>query len=125
MKSFKIFDFTVELKLKILFHSSGSWKYEADGHTVLIPDRLATGRDPVFEASLPPEIRERRMWSKRDLFCLLHELGHAANRHDPESGDLVDAECQAWQYAADCLQSAYHAELWIYANRCIATYVSA
>ena len=62
-----------------------------------------------------------------DMFCLLHELGHAALDHTFTTEGKIDIrdvvrECEAWNYALRCVKKRHHQGLINFALPCIQTY---
>jgi hypothetical protein len=90
-----------------LRHNEDRWLYLSGSHTVCVPYDLA---------------------SRESLYCLLHEMGHAAHRHvsriewvDPA---VVRQEASAWRYALRCVRQDHQAECREFALRCLETYNS-
>jgi len=80
-----------------------------------------------FYYSYKEGIETRPLLTKKDLFSLLHELGHAACGHTPHAEGKIDLsdvvrECEAWRYALRCVQAEQAGELINFALPCIATY---
>lgn len=67
--------------------------------------------------------------SSRDLFSLLHELGHVACKHGLASylyieKKDVEKECKAWAYALRSIKPMYQADAQNMAIECINAYNS-
>jgi len=92
------------------------WRYITNDHMITIPSRLMGCGDVSF---LPESLRQQYDWQITDVFCLLHEQGHAHYGHAPEKNPYLAKwhEKQAWQYAESCLQIEYHAHMWEFANQ--------
>ena len=103
------------------------WRWIPASRTLLVPARLVLQENPALAVVLPflsAEQRERYSWSKTDIYCLLHELGHAALGHveTSDTRQQLAQEEEAWEYAMSCLRSHEREEMWVYALTCLETY---
>jgi len=64
--------------------------------------------------------------SIRDMYAVLHELGHIHCKHSEWSRKstkrIITAEIEAWQYALQCIKSEYRRQLIEEAVNCISSY---
>ena len=65
--------------------------------------------------------------TNRDMFSLMHEIGHAYCKHIPVCDGLiditdVDMEISAWRYVFNVIKYKFHNELMEFALKCINTY---
>lgn len=79
---------------------------------------------PEFDTITMPKLE-----SQIDLFSLLHEFGHVANKDGIstylyiEKKDVIK-ECQAWAYAFSCIKPKYYNSMRELAIKCINRYNS-
>ena len=83
------------------------------------------GYDPEKHEMCLPE-KEHRLPEPFNTFAVLHEQGHAYNRHEIVSYFLTDTvvkqEKEAWEYAKECIKPQWHKLFDVYARASVATY---
>lgn len=70
-------------------------------------------------------IPKRKVYSKEDLFAMLHELGHRFYKHtegDKISKGILNSEMEAWKYALVCLKKIEHNNCITFAIKCMKQY---
>ena len=100
-------------------HQGNSWRYEQYWN-------LFTGMEKRFPMITIPERLEEGLKTREDLYCLLHEFGHAHFKYVPGKSEGLEAfifnEVRAWEYAKSCIRKEYHAECEEYSNGCLETW---
>jgi hypothetical protein len=73
------------------------------------------------------KIESPEIATRKDMFALMHEIGHAYCKHIPVCNGLiditdVDMEICAWSYVFNIIKCQFHNELMEFALYCINTY---
>lgn len=87
-------------------YSIEDFRYNPCTYTIILPESLGP------KTSFFGLLSSKKHFTRLDLYSVLHELGHAAHKHEDFSNDTVilQQEIEAWEYAFSCIKEEYKEE---------------